>query len=321
MDDVINLKRYGVAVIPVLNRERLEYYNRSFLHEIAHFPEYIDRQLLVKGGFGALGNPSSFHNLTIRELRMHMMRIATEFFTDFEEDKPQSRYLEQLFDRFSLRTEGSATTAESWHRDIAPLKEDYRDDDIFGGWVNLDLEKDQFFSCVMETHLDDTDTTGFSLGKDQKAIEREYRPRSTKVRVPPGHWIVFYQNILHEVLSIKQKTDFSMKQYFGWRLTRDPVSLFTNIDEIILNQGAPKIPSGQQPWMYMPNHLRFFQADLINWSNRTFHPVCLETKRNTRTREEYQVVKRYLPSLRDMRFPLYPVYTSDEIQIMKPTQL
>jgi hypothetical protein len=321
---VNELKSNGITVIPFLDLKELEKYHKDFLEETTKFPEYISpdyNELLVKGGFGALGNPSSFHNNTIRQLRLQINDLAIKFFQSFQENNTKPRNLEQLFDRFSLRTKGSSTTAESWHRDIAPLKEKFQDDIVFGGWINLDLNKDQYFSCVMNTHLDEKETKGFALEKDQKSMEKKYRPLSTKIKCPPGHWIVFYQNILHEVLKITQKHGYSMKQYFGWRLTYDIEPLFNNLDEIIENQGCPKIPSGQQPWMYGPSHLQFFQQDLIKWSEKMFKPICLEEKINRKTGNNYKIVKRFLPSLKEMNLPMYEKYSIEEIILMKPQKI
>ncbi len=318
------LKTNGITVIPFLDKEELEKYHKDFLEETTKFPEYISpnyKELLVKGGFGAFGNPSSFHNNTIRQLRLQINELAKSFFKSFQNDNEKPRNLEQLFDRFSLRIKGTSTTAESWHRDIAPLKDEFKDDLVFGGWINLDLEKDQYFSCVLSTHLDEKETKGFALEKDQKSMEKKYRTISNKVKCPPGHWIVFYQNILHEVLKTTQKYSYSMKQYFGWRLSYDTNPLFDNIDKIIATQGCPKIPSGQQPWMYSPNHLSFFQKDLIKWSEKIFKPICLEEKTNKRTGNNYKIVKRFLPSLEDMNLKMYDEYSKDEIVIMKPQKI
>ena len=60
-----------------------------------------------------------------------------------------SRYLSQLFDRMSERKAGSTLTAESWHRDQAPECDTQAD--VFGGWVNFDLDAPQYFSCVPGT--------------------------------------------------------------------------------------------------------------------------------------------------------------------------
>ena len=46
------------------------------------------------------------------------------------------RQLELLFDRFSIRRVGTATSAESWHRDVGGKAPG---DIIYGGWLNLDL--------------------------------------------------------------------------------------------------------------------------------------------------------------------------------------
>ncbi len=329
-DLVKNLHEKGVVVIPLLTSEELNYYHNSLITEIDNFPEYLDnlesiskgKRQLVMGGFGALGNPSSIHNLTSRKLRRRIMDVAKPFFKSFTTKylSDGNIYLEQLFDRLSVRVEGTSTTKESWHRDIAPLKKEFPNDEVFGGWVNLDLKNDQYFSCVPKTHLEKTKKAGFVQEKSQSVLEKEFRPLAQKIRCPPGHWICFYQNIMHEVLAIKQKKGFSMKQYFGWRLSKDEEPLFSKNEKIIYEQGLPQIPSGQIPWMYTSSHMQFHQNKLIEWSLNNFNSECLEEKVN-KNNEKYEVVKRYLPSLEKMGMKIYDDYDEIDINVMKPQLL
>lgn len=322
------LHEEGVVAIPVLSKDELKYFSSSLIKEINNFPEYLpglsdiskgDR-MLVMGGFGALGNPSSLHNLTSGRLRLLMQNHAIEFFRAYMyKYLSKGKRLEQLVDRLSVRVKGTSTTKESWHRDVAPLKKDFQDDLVFGGWVNLDT-KSQYFSCVPKTHHEKTKKAGFVQEEKQDELEKKYRGVSKKVECPPGHWIFFFQNIMHEVLAIKQKDNISLKQYFGWRITEDTEPLFPDNISKMKDHGLPQIPSGQTPWMYGPSHNQYHQSKLIEWSNKNFKKECLVEK-TKKTGEKYTVVNRFLPSLKEMGLDIYPEYTSEDIDILKPIPL
>jgi hypothetical protein len=218
-----------VAIIPVLSPEELKHYHDGFLESFKTFPEYKDPSnsdtVFVMGSFGAFGNPSSFHTPIVRELRSLMMRVAFPLFRNV--DSKEKRNLEQLFDRISLRLAGSKVSKESWHRDQAPLNDPTKET-VYGGWINLDMKTDQFFSCVPNTHRDSRGTSlGFSKIPEQKEAEKLYRPLSKLYKIPPGNWIVFDQNIVHEVLS-KRQAHASLRLYLGWRLTPFLTPLFDN---------------------------------------------------------------------------------------------
>ena len=57
------------------------------------------------------------------------------------------RKLEQDIDRMLWRTYNLQPPAETWHRDEAKTAND--DDDVFGGWWNLDA-KPQYFRAYLE---------------------------------------------------------------------------------------------------------------------------------------------------------------------------
>lgn len=320
----------GVVVIPFLKREQVAEYNKMYMREFSVFPEYkkhSGKQLLVKGSFGALGNPSSFHNPVVRQIRQQVMGPALSLFRQVEQlnvtlnesDQVTSyRNLEQLFDRTSLRPKGTKTTRESFHRDISTGGNKDKDD-IYGGWVNLDIEGEQRFSCVPRTHKDAIDETGFSVFKDQTKANIIYNPLKKFYSIPPGYLVVFNQRIVHEITGKTQTID-SLRQYIGWRLTPSTTPLFNAINAIE-TQGVPLIPSGQGAAMYSTSHGSFHLESTCQWSTETFNPVCIETKENQKTKELYQIVKRFMDSLSEMELPLYPRYTVKELDIMTPQPL
>jgi hypothetical protein len=152
----------GVCVIPVLTSKELKCYHTHFYKELKHFPEYKEnnKNPLVVGGFGALGNPSSFHNTTVRTLRIRLMFSTIPLLSKYP--NLNKRKLEQLIDRMSIRRVNTSLSKESWHRDVAENLS--KDDIIFGGWINLDLHNHQKFSCVKGTQIiDELKIKGFAI--------------------------------------------------------------------------------------------------------------------------------------------------------------
>ncbi len=288
------LYQNGVVVIKLLDQEELERYHQGFWNETRQFPEYLtqDEPIYVMGAFGALGNPGSFHNMTVRNLRKEAMQ---KLFPLFQELDQSNRYLQQLIDRMSIRRQGTTPTKETWHRDQSPIVEG---DDIFGGWINLDLKDNQYFSCLPETHRNIKEIVGFDK-IDADAI-KPFLKYKKLYQIPPGHCVIFYQNIIHEVLAKKAKIT-SIRLYLGWRLTYLPQPLFKyDYDK----QAICKLPSGQLPPMYAQMHLCFNKNKLISWSTDTFKPICLTS---------VNLVDRFMKSLADYNFPLYPTYDQEEL--------
>jgi hypothetical protein len=331
------LSEEGYVVIPVLNpRERREFHTKM-LEDMKKFPEYKNPEakntVFMNSGFGAFGNPSSFHNPSVRALRLRIMHPAIELFQALNSLEKKPRYIEQLLDRLSLRRIGTSTTKESWHRDQASIP--YEDDEVFGGWINLDLVEDQYFSGVPKTHRDPKGRSGFSLLSDEEKKSAEDRKR--RIAIPPGHWFCFYQNMVHEVVS-KKMTYSSLRLYTGFRLTCFDMPLFStnnpklkqskefktafksnySMEHMLQTQGVPPLPSSQYPPMYAKMNIVFpKQRDgLQKWSLETFRSVCVHPI--VVKGESLQVVDRFMRSLSDYQLPLYPAYLEYEKEILYP---
>ncbi len=278
----------GVAVVPLFTPAEVIDWNARLLAELKVFPEYVDAEhasKLVDGGFGALANPGSFHNPTVRALRMEINKRTRAFFgvvsAQLHPSDAEQWKIEQLVDRLALRPKGSSTSSESWHRDQSPTK-----DAVFGGWVNLDSDRLQYFSCNPRTHHESPDGLGFAtlppeLGKiaDTKKV---------RIEIPPGHWVVFYQNLVHEVAKMKQTQD-SMRLYIGFRLTRSVHPLFVEEkpdkdfgasfdwhSHVFVKQGPPPLASGQYPPLWAKATLNFRKPKLVEWN--TPFDSCLHSK-------------------------------------------
>ena len=252
----------GYITIPIYKLEELKTLRQEFLNECKSFQEFksFPNNEFVLGGFGALGNPSSFHNLFVRKLRMNVYKNSKKIFKSMYKNKN----IECVFDRMMLRTKGQAPSRETWHRDVTPnLKEN---DKMFGGWINLD-DENQYFSCVPGTHkISQTDMKKKGFAQIKKGTEefKKLDAEKIKVTIPPGHCIIFFQHIIHEVLAKKMKYD-SYRVFNRFRITNDTTPVF-DITSVLDNQSVPRLPSNQIPPMYAKLHWTNWVKKIENWS-------------------------------------------------------
>jgi hypothetical protein len=225
----------------------------------------------VRGGFAALGNPTSFHHPYVRRKREELMAIAL----NADVLPLNGRLLEKPFDRITFRRAGEKPTAEAVHRDEAPMAVD--GDDVFGGWLNLDRTS-QYFHCCPRTHKEvGGQNKGFATIKDpiEKARCQE---KMRKVEIPSGHLLIFYERLVHEVAPSPALADLR-RIHCGWRLTHGTEPLFgmAETNRWIDEQAVPKIKSGQEPLLWPKSYANFSARwqDLQEWSQRTFHPSLL----------------------------------------------
>lgn len=206
-------------------------------------PEYG----FVLGAFGAFGNPASFHSKEIYALRYILFHKLKFIFKHID----PNRKLEMLFDRLAIRREGAIVSGESFHRDTCSLQS--TDDNIYGGWINLDDTETQYFSCVPGTH------TCAGRGGFER-IQGDYKDTKIKLPVKPKQVLIFNQNIIHEIFKQKIKKT-NIRLYLGWRhtysdlpLLSDPKDPQKNINKILSEQIVPVLPSGDVPFMYSKQH-------------------------------------------------------------------
>mgnify|MGYP006082702043 CR=1 FL=1 len=331
-----DLRTYGVVVLPILSDYK-QWSDRIWT-AMDEFPEYKVKGRNVQrvlGGFGALGNPSSFHHPTIRALRNELKSSVLPFFKSYASlppitgDAQECKRLEMLMDRVCVRYRDFGTvSSESWHRDVydgpKPLLET---DEIFGGWVNLSGNIQEFV-VLLGSHNEQRDaTTGFATQENDGCLTERLRAQKSHsiklnkkghVEVPPGHAVIFVQHILHAVLGGKQPDTPELRFFCGYRLTTDTLPL---IDNDTVDMGVPRIPSGQFPPMYSQNHYMFFNKydRFREWGEKTFHPQCL-FERVTKTGQRYYTPgckSRTLPSLVVMGLYL-PPYTGEDLNTLSP---
>lgn len=290
------LIRTGVAILPIIEPEELPKYQKDFDETLLSFQEYKKNKnkVYVLGGFAALGNPSSFHNLLVRKLRKKSrkkVKILLGRYRDrfYNDEVRKSLNFEMLLDRMMYRMKNQKPVAEAWHRDVMIPESIEDNDEIFGGWINLDSQN-QYFSCISGSHLGvlpkqikpgfDTLAKNYEEYlkkngiKDEKKIKELVKKKiadigkqKTIFAIPPGCLIIFPQYILHEVVSTTAK--YNMKRLFtGWRLTSSNISLYDTLnkvkgttkntyktlDDILDYQGVPPLPGSMIPPMYSANH-------------------------------------------------------------------
>lgn len=318
---VDHMEEYGYTVIPIswMTPNILKNIRIDMMNTIKKFPEYKpDTKMWVMGGFSAFCNPASFHNPFVRVMRMCAMKEMIPFFKEYINILPNPKQwkLEQIIDRLLYRPAGISATAESWHRDEASLAHDT--DKILGGWWNFD-DTSQYFSCVPGTHKGIRGHAGFAPIKDKKEKEL-YNKNKVKVEIPPGHIMIFYEHLVHEVLAKKVKHDM-YRLFLGWRITKSIDSLYP-LDTRFKDQSVMPLKSNQIPPMYAVLHWTNWRNKITKFSEN-FKDICIEAKRVKNGKDKgktYDVVHRNMWSLKEYGFPLYPDYSKEEIAIYKPNR-
>lgn len=304
------LKDTGICVIPISKRKkRIKELHDKYIYTIKSLPEFKKKDCLkVLGGFGAIGTASSFHHPYIRNLRRYLYNKVSYIF------KEDPRKLEFIIDRCMYRPSGQSPTSETWHRDEAPNA--LLDDTIYGGWYNLDVDEDQIFSCIPGTHTEVQGHGGFS--KIPKQMKKELDFKKKKIIIPPGHMIIFNENIIHEVNP--HKKNYTMTRLFtGWRLTNSNMPLIPNIKTLLENQDVIPIKSGQIPTMFSKSHFMFHHKLLEDMAENLIEECKYEHlfKSGKNKGNKKLFPKPVLPSLKELNM-MYPDYIEKDIEILYP---
>lgn len=281
-----DLEKNGFVVLQCFTPEEVDEAHVDFYRQMLEWPEFTDNikdqirewvngsnhigtpeiRELVRGSFGALGNPSSFHHPVVRAWRKKIKERVRGFFA-----RSGQVGLELLLDRMCIRRKGTSLTAESWHRDISEVKSP--GEVVFGGWVNLNHSRsglEQYFKCLPGTHLkgERGPAQGFVVekGKTQEYNKLFSTAFSNKpgVKINPGEIIIFFQDILHSVPGNEIKED-SVRLFAGFRLVADPTFIGRmqhEYNKMAIKKTAPiMLPSGQLPPMYPKMNLQPLQTD------------------------------------------------------------
>jgi hypothetical protein len=224
----------------------------------------------------------------------------------------------QVVDRMMIRPAGVSPSPELWHRDEAKGLEP--GEFAFGGWINLD-DADQTFIGVPHSHLDaKSESRGFYT--ISKFLHKDCAERSVRIRVPPGHILIFYENLIHCVASATKKYP-SYRQFISWAVTKSEKVIIPGLDSRIEDQAIIPLKSGQLPPIYAKLHL-------VNWPEKT-SAFAKNVKPEYRSKHTFKsgrfagttirVPQRFMKSLREMNHPMYPEYSEYETKILHPQPL
>ncbi len=346
------LEENGFVVVPIFDEDKLHTLQQEFNKTLRNLPEYkpdIDGTFQYsKTGFGALGTASSFHNPLVRYLRLEIFKRVFPLFEAYEGLYGKGlmrRFFHTLFDRMLVRAKGQKASEEGCHRDVSLVSEG---DTVFGGW--LSLTDGQFVSLVPGTHHLPSEGTGFV--KIQGEFLEECNRKCELHEVPAGSILIMNQNIVHKVTnssSKKKEGGEMMRLFLGWRLTNDDEDLLAkqgknsnprqdgkgdaqDLQQIIAEQGVPKIASNQLPSLY---NLRSVdtpaqQAGLNAWVQKHIKEELLEEEHpdsffrttrdangNRKRKYPHALPPLHMPSLREIG-QMYPPYKRDDIIILMP---
>ena len=339
----------GIVTIPVIPAGEIADVRREYRDTRIGFPEYRRQEgteltpngediIYVLGKFAALGNPASFHSPWVRELRLRTYRIVREqlllpLMNSVFAGSLRNGYTEMLFDRLMWRYPGQAPEAESFHRDVIPGRFIGNNDEVFGGWLNLD-ETSQYFSAVPGSHLGISLKTlqpGFAkVPRDEIAL---VKPHVQRFECPPGHVIVFPQYIIHEVLAIPARNNMA-RLFTGWRISDNNVLLHQEKIERMRNQAIMPLPSNQDPPMFSSHHGSAWLArpfhpisprnpivySTSEWSLETFKPTLIISGINGIERIPRFLDSLYALSRIDPTIMMYPAYSNSEERAYRPLQ-
>lgn len=283
------------------------------------------------GGFSATGTPDTFHAPSIRGLRHH---VHDTVFKPLLRELADGRHIECVIDRLMKREPGKAPTAESWHRDESV--DAHAEDIIVGGWTNLNDTESQFFSAIPRSHRVEAGSNTSGFNTFAKDASRGFKALARRIEIPPGHILVFYQDLVHEVIPTKQKGFTQWRLFTAARLTTQPTPLVADIIDRLNTQATIPVKSGQVSPMYARMHLNFRRniTRLDAFTRANLHPCMHEPYTGKYARDDPEtfgsLVKpktlkratgadiRESPSLTDLGLPLYPAYTDAELALYTP---
>lgn len=316
------LYRQGAVTFPVLTQQEVDAWRAIIEADIVGGPEVAPGTVshvsdLQGGSFKALGTPASFHGEWVRELRLHVTRfLEGDFFFAFAKQLSlETVKVEILFDRYRSQPAGTSAGGEAYHRDESTTA--LRDDVILGGWLNLSAEAAQTFSYLKGTQLRVNAKGGHAKLKPTK----EQLAQADTIQVPPGHLVLFYQNVIHQVHRPKGgrlKLE-STRLHYGVRFTAsdEPLMGTAHTDKVLTDFASPKLPSGQSadlyPKLYWVNH--FTKLETLS---KAFKPSILVTKK--RKADDVTVVPRVLDTPAEFRLAFNP-YTEEECTMYKPKKI
>ena len=369
-----DLYQDGVCVIPVFSEDpvRLSTISTMFQSICENAPELLPltetnnkHWRFVLGGVGYIPFASVMYHPEIRALYKEAFETAINLdifktwkenrFTVDEINSPGKIRVGLLPDRALYRFPDQIVDENGkWHRDIAPYLNSENQDICFGGWVNLNYNTTQYFKCykgshnetheiyqkLQTTNRNDNNGIGFSNFKtkeDQKALKDNWKTMGGPIiEIPPGHMVIFRENIIHVVMKNPPMTNPMLRIHLGFLVSTNHIPLHDrslsirqaelqrqrekgkgkgNISEIDQNRLTPlrdlfakqaliPVRSGQGTGTYSPMNL--FGRNKLHVERLTSYyiPECVDPHTG--------YVSKYLPSLEKLNMMHIPM-SADEL--------
>lgn len=315
------LRDHGYVMLDVLPPDELVAYNRRVLEYLDTLPERVPGSdgLSVSGGFACYGVASSFHNPVVRELRLRLDAVVRPVLRSLCGGE---RNIQSVVDRVMDRARGLCAGTESVHRDEA--KGALKDDWIFGGALNLNLEGQQAFSLQPDTHIFGANVAGgnFTVETDRD-IKREFKARRQLVEFGPGQMILLFENIRHEVRGNKA-TCRQLRLFHGFRVTDSFEALYPENVARMATQDILVYKGGELPRMIPKLYPNLHWGPWQTFSGKNkWHPLLL----NDHTvgsgvhkgKRLSNVVRPFAPSLRELG-AMYEPYSPEELALFVPSR-
>lgn len=287
-----HLYRQGWVTLPLLTPTEIQEQRALFFYYLSIAPEHVPdlprTHKFAKTGFATLGTSSSFHAWFARELRRRAFTEARSTFAAlalrFGGPRAQQEYnVDTYVDRLMVRQgkhgdqSAQASMAESWHRDESvddsgqPMPDT---DKVFGGWINLNFI-DEFLSGAPGTHFTDRNRgTGFGALSAQDIAAQDLERKAVRARVPPGHLLIFFENMAHEVISKAPAANTTqMRLFTGFRMTLDRDPVYEDLLRRLMRMDWIRLKSGQRPPIWARLNWTNNTQDLQQWTLDTLVPA------------------------------------------------
>ena len=280
----------GVITFPLFSPDEIAAISAEFDRQLAANPLLIDTPATraaytakpAMDSFGALGDPYSFH-MPIRKI------IDAALHRWIDANLKNYCFRDRFFlhrDRAMVRPRGTTISGESWHTDNPPsvlaimttdengqrTVESHEDDITLGGWVSLSGAN--AFRCCPKTHelRRKKDLNGFVPFTKEESDR--FTQESVTISVPPGHAILFYQNIVH-CINPGRVSVRTTRTFVGVSFTNaERTGFYRDLSRRLHNFSAMQLPSGQEPFMYEAMHLVFWRERIESYSSNFIDAVC-----------------------------------------------
>ena len=322
MELAARLLATGYAVVKVSEPTDLENIAAGFDECDQNAPELTpeareQHQPSQLGAFGARGVSSSFHGPWPRGMRARLFKFLRLVYENVAATIGLPN-IHVLPDRMCVRPPGQKMQKKNLHRDIPDVKDGARYITL-QGFLNVGPKGNQYFLAVPGTH----DAVGdASSGFCPVHNPHIYEKQATKIKIEPGHCIVFFPTIVHGVLG-NTATGKLRRLFFAAGLTDSTEPLDPDVGSRLTSQAPLKLPSGQEPFLYAKLHPVNHREQLLAFSGR-FNSACREEVvwKTGKCAGKHRIVSRVAPSLKKLQkagvAKMYPSYTAEERAIYFP---